>query len=63
VSIAKVNGASIFYTDDSAQASFAIEAGLSVKHTWDLDLPPEYAQRDIREILENAPEIEGEAPN
>ncbi len=35
VSIAKVNGASIFYTDDSAQASFAIEAGLSVKHTWD----------------------------
>ena len=44
--IAKVNGAETFYTDDSTQATFAKEIGLRVVHTWDLDLPPEYAQKD-----------------
>lgn len=39
--VAKVNGAEIFYTDDKNQTSFADEIGLTVKHTWDLDLPEE----------------------
>ncbi|TRD22560.1 hypothetical protein [Palleronia caenipelagi] len=42
--IAKVNGAEILYTDDEHQAAFAKKLGLKVIHTWDLDLPPEYAQ-------------------
>lgn len=45
--IAKVGGAEIFYTDDNSQSKFAKQLGLSVKHTWDLDLPPEYAQMDL----------------
>jgi len=44
--IAKVNGAEIFYTDDQNQSAFAAEIGLKVLHTWDLDLPQEYAQHD-----------------
>lgn len=50
--IAKSNRASVIYTDDPGQAIFAKEIGLKVKHTWDLDLPSKYAQRDIREIYE-----------
>lgn len=45
--IAQVNGAEIFYTDDSNQSEFASMLGLTVKHTWDLDLPPEYAQAPL----------------
>jgi len=45
--IAKVNGADIFYTDDGNQSKFAKKVGLNVKHSWDLDLPPEYAQKDL----------------
>ncbi|WP_156799310.1 hypothetical protein [Oceanicola granulosus] len=41
---AKVNGAEIFYTDDDNQATFARQMGLQVVHTWELDLPPEFAQ-------------------
>ncbi len=48
--IAKVNRAKILYTDDPAQTVFAEEIGLQVKHTWDLDLPPAYAQTDIEDI-------------
>lgn len=44
--IAKTNGAEIFYTDDKNQAEFARMLGLKVIHTWELDLPPSYAQRD-----------------
>ncbi len=42
--IAKVYGADILYTDDSNQTIFAEKIGLKVTHTWDLDLPPKYAQ-------------------
>jgi predicted nucleic acid-binding protein len=62
VAVAKANGAKTFYTDDSSQSNFAATAGLSVKHSWDLDLPPEYAQRDIREVLDNAARIERQGP-
>lgn len=41
---AKVNGAEILYSDDANQTEFARQIGLRVMHTWDLDLPPEYAQ-------------------
>jgi hypothetical protein len=54
VAIAKAYGAKVLYTDDTSQTNFALQAGLTVKHTWDLDLPADYAQRDIKEILENA---------
>lgn len=42
--IAKVGGAEIFYTDDANQTKFASMLGMTVKHSWDLDLPPQYAQ-------------------
>lgn len=45
--IAKVNRAQVLYTDDAGQTKFADEIGLKVKHSWDLDLPAEYAQTDI----------------
>jgi predicted nucleic acid-binding protein len=45
---AKVNGAEILYTDDENQAAFAQEIGLRVVQTWDLDLPPEYAQTNMK---------------
>ncbi len=45
--IAKSRGAEIFYTDDKTQTTFANMIGLKVKHTWDLDLPPEFAQVEM----------------
>jgi hypothetical protein len=42
--VAKVFGASIFYTDDTNQTTFARMLGMDVKHTWDLPLPPSLAQ-------------------
>ncbi|MFT6658124.1 MAG: putative nucleic acid-binding protein [Maritalea sp.] len=42
--IAKVNGASVFYTDDMKQTEFAEMLGMKVIHTWDLDLPAKHAQ-------------------
>ena len=45
--IAKVNGAEVFYTDDENQAVFAQQLGMAVKHSWDLDLPPKYAQASL----------------
>ena len=45
--IAKVHGADTLYTDDGTQAEFAKHIGLIVKHTWDLDLPPNYAQKGL----------------
>lgn len=59
VAVAKASGAKVFYTDDSSQSNFAAHAGLTVKHSWELDLPPEYAQRDIQEILEDASATQG----
>ncbi len=41
---AKTAGASILYTDDKNQAEYARQIGLKVIHTWELDLPPAYAQ-------------------
>lgn len=45
--IAKSNGAQFFYTDDENQSLFAKKIGLKVVHSWDLDLPPKYAQKDM----------------
>lgn len=42
--ISKVNNAEILYTDDDNQTFFALQIGLKVKHTWQLDLPPERRQ-------------------
>ncbi|MDF2097506.1 type II toxin-antitoxin system VapC family toxin [Aquibaculum arenosum] len=47
VVIAKVNGARTLYTDDYNQSEFAKQIGLNVSHTWDLKLPPEYAQTGL----------------
>lgn len=47
--IARANGAEIFYTDDDNQAKFAQMLDLKVIHTWDLDLPAKYAQRNFLE--------------
>lgn len=47
VAIAKTHGAQILYTDDEGQSKFAKLAGLKVVHSWELDLPAEYAQRDM----------------
>ena len=44
---AKTNGAETLYTDDGNQTAFAVKLGLKVVHTWDLDLPPEYAQTKL----------------
>lgn len=44
VAIARAHGASVLYTDDGAQTTFAERCGLVVKHTWDLELPAAYAQ-------------------
>lgn len=49
--IAKVGGAEIFYSDDLTQSAFAKMLGMRVKHTWDLDLPPEFAQIDALDKL------------
>lgn len=47
VSIAKSRGATFFYTDDDKQARFAEMAGLSVKHSWDLNLTDARAQGEL----------------
>lgn len=49
VAIAKAAGAERIYTDDNNQTKFAVKAGLEVVHTWDLLLPPEYAQKSFLE--------------
>jgi hypothetical protein len=49
VAIAVAHSATIFYSDDDRQIAFAKLAGLNVKSTWDLDLPPEYAQQHLSE--------------
>lgn len=55
VAIAKVNGASVLYTDDDSQTNFAMHCGLKVVHTWDLDLPGSHAQIDWVKDREQAP--------
>lgn len=49
VAIAVSRSATVFYSDDDRQIAFANLAGLTVKSTWNLDLPPEYAQQDLSE--------------
>ncbi|WP_124253716.1 type II toxin-antitoxin system VapC family toxin [Cereibacter sphaeroides] len=44
VAIAKVNGATVFYSDDDGQSRFAELAGMQVVHTWNLPLSPARAQ-------------------
>jgi predicted nucleic acid-binding protein len=51
VAIAVSRSATVFYSDDNRQIAFANFAGLIVKSTWDLDLPPEHAQPDLSEQL------------
>lgn len=53
VAIAVSRSATILYSDDTNQKNFAIAAGLAVRSTWELDLPPEYAQHDLSEIAES----------
>lgn len=52
VATAKANGATVLYTDDANQTSFALEAGMEVIHTWDLPLPPPFDQADLLDGLE-----------
>jgi hypothetical protein len=52
VAIAVSRSATIFYSDDSRQVAFAKLAGLQVKSTWHLDLPPEFAQSHLSERAE-----------
>lgn len=47
VAIAKAHGARVLYTDDDNQMKFAKIGGLATVSTWELDLPPKYAQMDI----------------
>lgn len=49
VAIAVVNGATVFYSDDSRQSAFAALAGLSVVHTWDLPISAARAQGHLQE--------------
>jgi len=49
VAVAVSRSATVFYSDNRRQIAFANLAGLVVKSTWDLDLPPEYAQQDLSE--------------
>jgi hypothetical protein len=49
VAVAVSRSATVFYSDDARQIAYANLAGLMVKSTWDLDLPPEYAQQDLSE--------------
>lgn len=49
VAIAISRSATTFYSDDTRQIAFAKMAGLNVLSTWDLDLPPKYAQHGLSE--------------
>jgi len=49
VAIAVSRSATVFYSDDDRQIAFAKLAGLMVNSTWDLDLPPDYAQLDLND--------------
>jgi len=49
VAIAKAHNAGILYTDDKTQTSFAKEVGITVKHSWELELSDKYAQGDMLE--------------
>ena len=49
VAIAVSRSVNVFYTDDDKQIRFAEAAGLTVKSTWDLDLPSKFAQHHLSE--------------
>jgi hypothetical protein len=53
VAIAVSRSANVLYSDDTRQKNFATSVGLEVKSTWDLELPPEYAQRHLSETGES----------
>lgn len=50
VAIALSRGADTLYSDDTRQGNFAKMVGLSVISTWELDLPPEYAQQSLFDV-------------
>lgn len=54
VAIAKVHNVDVFFTDDQRQRNFAEAAGLKVLSTWDLDLPPKFAQMDMLNYENNS---------
>lgn len=47
LSIAKVQGASVIYTDDNNMAKLAKSNGMDVVLTWDIPLPPPKAQHEL----------------
>jgi predicted nucleic acid-binding protein len=47
LAIAKVQGASVIYTDDEKLAKLAKNNGLDVVMTWDIPLPPPKAQHEL----------------
>lgn len=47
VAIAKVNSASAIYSDDDGLCNVCANNGLKTVRTWELELPPEAAQREL----------------
>lgn len=47
IAIAKANGINDIYTDDSNLSAVAQANGLTVRHTWDLPLPPQRLQQEL----------------
>ena len=54
VAIAASLSVDVFYSDDDRQTNFARMAGLTVRSTWDLALPSEYAQGHLSDTEEKA---------
>lgn len=52
VAIAMSRAVNVFYSDDEKQIEYAKGVGLTVKSTWDLDLPPAYAQHHLSDTAE-----------
>ncbi len=47
VAIAKVHNAEILYTDDGTQTSFAENMGMTVVHSWELEMSDKHAQASM----------------
>ena len=60
VAIAKVAGARTIYTNDKGLRTFAREAEIKTTGVHELPLPPEKAQSDFMELLENQQREEDE---
>lgn len=63
VAIAVSRCAEVFYSDDDRQIAFAKLAGLKVISTWDLDLPPKYAQQHLSEQGQEPWPVQEKPPN